>query len=112
MQASANTGIPARLLKNVFSRESQIWPGIYRTYRETGLGQMTENGADTVLLWNPVLLPPVLPAGSQPRNLRLGYGNLDKPAPEFAARRAGPQSGCLLPQLPRQYRPEPGQHQC
>lgn len=52
MQASQNTGVPARLLKNVFARESQIWPGIYTTYKEAGLGQLTSNGADMVLLWN------------------------------------------------------------
>ena len=52
LQVAAETGVPARLLKNVFSRESQIWPGIYRTYHEAGLGQLTEKGADTLLLWN------------------------------------------------------------
>jgi hypothetical protein len=52
MSVSQETGVPARLLKNVFARESQIWPGIYTTYKEAGLGQLTSNGADTVLLWN------------------------------------------------------------
>jgi hypothetical protein len=52
MSVSLETGVPARLLKNVFARESQIWPGIYTTYKEAGLGQLTSNGADTVLLWN------------------------------------------------------------
>jgi hypothetical protein len=50
MRVSEDTGVPARLLKNVFARESQIWPGIYKTYKEAGLGQLTSNGADTVLL--------------------------------------------------------------
>ena len=40
-------------MKMLFSRESQFWPGIFRTYKEAGLGQMTEGGADTLLLWNP-----------------------------------------------------------
>jgi hypothetical protein len=53
MQVSNESGVPARMLKNIFARESQIWPGIYKTYKEAGLGQLTSNGADIVLLWNP-----------------------------------------------------------
>jgi len=47
------TGVPARLLKNLFARESQFWPGISHNIGDIGLGQLTENGADTTLLWNP-----------------------------------------------------------
>jgi hypothetical protein len=50
----ANQGdVPAQLLKNLFSRESQFWPGVFRNGKDVGLGQMTEGGADTTLLWNP-----------------------------------------------------------
>lgn len=47
-----NTDVPAQLLKNLFSRESQFWPGVFRNGEDVGLGQLTENGADTILLWN------------------------------------------------------------
>lgn len=55
------TGIPAQLMKNIFSRESQFWPGFYKTYREAGLGQLTSDGADTVLLWNPTFFSQFCP---------------------------------------------------
>ncbi len=53
LKVSKDTGIPAQLMKNIFGRESQFWPGLYSDINEAGLGQMTEKGADTVLLWNP-----------------------------------------------------------
>lgn len=46
-------GVPAQLMKNLFAHESQFWPGIYEDDQEVGFGQLTENGADTALLWNP-----------------------------------------------------------
>jgi hypothetical protein len=46
------TGLPAQLLKNLFAQESQFWPGVFRVAREYGFGQMTDLGADTILLWN------------------------------------------------------------
>ena len=46
------TGVPAQLMKNLFAQESQFWPGIFRVPREYGLGQITDNGADSILLWN------------------------------------------------------------
>lgn len=46
------SGVPAQLMKNLFAQESQFWPGVFRVPYEFGLGQMTDNGADTILLWN------------------------------------------------------------
>jgi len=70
------TGMPAQLLKNVFSRESQLWPGTYHSYREAGLGQMTEKGADTVLLWNPEFFAQFCPLVLGRDTCDLGFGNL------------------------------------
>ncbi|HEX2696481.1 MAG TPA: hypothetical protein VHM28_02160, partial [Anaerolineales bacterium] len=53
ISTSKDTGVPAQLLKNLFARESQFWPGVFKASRDAGFGQLTENGADTALLWNP-----------------------------------------------------------
>ena len=79
LQASQDTGVPARLLKNVFARESQIWPGIFSTYKEAGLGQLTEQGADTVLLWNPDFFGQFCPLVLHQVYCDLGWGNLEPP---------------------------------
>ena len=52
LSVAQTDGVPAKLLKNIFLRESQFWPGIYEDIKEVGLGQLTDNGADTILLWN------------------------------------------------------------
>lgn len=49
---SQETGVPAQLMKNLFAQESQFWPGVFRVPYEFGLGQITDQGADSILLWN------------------------------------------------------------
>ncbi|MDO9130300.1 MAG: hypothetical protein Q7U34_10585, partial [Anaerolineales bacterium] len=71
-----DTGIPAQLLKNLFSRESQFWPGIVKSIPEVGLGQLTDNGADTALLWNPSFYEQFCPLVLQDSVCRKGYPHL------------------------------------
>lgn len=52
LSTAQDTGVPAHLLKNLFARESQFWPGVFRANTDVGLGQLTQNGADTTLIWN------------------------------------------------------------
>jgi hypothetical protein len=52
IQSALETGVPAQLMKNLFAQESQFWPGMFRVPYEYGLGQLTDKGADTILLWN------------------------------------------------------------
>ncbi|MEW5939467.1 MAG: hypothetical protein AB1750_07390 [Chloroflexota bacterium] len=54
LSVAQQTGVPAQLLKNLFARESQFWPGVILTGGDTGLGQLTDKGADTTLMWNPI----------------------------------------------------------
>jgi hypothetical protein len=52
IEVSQESSIPAQLLKNLFAQESQFWPGVFRVPYEFGLGQITDKGADAILLWN------------------------------------------------------------
>ena len=78
MSTSRDTGVPAQLLKNIFARESQLWPGIYQHVEEAGLGQLTENGAEAALLWNPDFFSQFCPLVLSQTTCDLGYGNLKK----------------------------------
>ncbi len=75
---SRDTGIPAWLMKNIFSRESQFWPGLYENWQEAGLGQLTEDGADTVLLWNPEFFAQFCPLVLDKVVCSWGFGNIDE----------------------------------
>jgi len=51
LEVAQDTGVPAQMLKRLFACESQFWPALFEG-SDTGLGQLTEDGADTTLLWN------------------------------------------------------------
>ncbi len=59
--AANKLNLPAQLMKNQFALESQFWPGEFRINDEFGLGQLTDMGADTVLLWNRVFFDQFCP---------------------------------------------------
>ncbi len=75
---SLQTQIPARLMKNLFAQESQFWPGVYRIGEEYGLGQITDTGADTVLLWNDEFYNQFCPLVLSAETCALGYAQLDE----------------------------------
>jgi hypothetical protein len=60
LEVAKKTNVPAQLMKNLFAVESQFWPGIFLP-QEYGLGQITEQGADAALLWNPVFFSEFCP---------------------------------------------------
>ena len=76
LNTAHDTGVPARLLKNLFARESQFWPGVFRVSHDAGLGQLTINGADTTLLWNPTFFSQYCPLVLSANTCSKGYLNL------------------------------------
>jgi len=77
IRVSTDTRIPAQLLKNIFSRESQFWPGFSGSYLEAGLGHLSDLGADTILLWNPNFFSQFCPLVLETTSCQRGFGNLD-----------------------------------
>lgn len=75
LSVAKDTGVPAHLLKNMFAIESQFWPG--RSLRnDIGLGQLTEKGADTALLWNPPFFRQFCPLVMDAAECSKGYLHL------------------------------------
>ncbi len=87
INTAQETGVPAQLLKNLFARESQFWPGIFKASTDAGLGQLTENGADTALLWNPSFFDQYCPLVLSSQACSKGYLHL-KPANQQLLRQA------------------------
>lgn len=77
LSTAQETSVPARLLKNLFARESQFWPGIYQAVGDVGLGQLTENGADTTLFWNHSFYNQFCPLILEDGACGAGYMHLD-----------------------------------
>jgi hypothetical protein len=51
IQVAKETNVPAQLMKNLFAAESQFWPGVFNS-DHLGLGHITDNGVEALLLWN------------------------------------------------------------
>ena len=78
LDTAKETNVPAHLLKNLFARESQFWPGIFQGAADIGLGQLTENGADTALFWNKSFFNQFCPLVMDAETCGLGYANLEE----------------------------------
>lgn len=55
--AAVMYNVPARLLKRMIGQESQFWPLYVGAAGEIGILQVTENGADVLLRYDPTLMP-------------------------------------------------------
>jgi hypothetical protein len=79
IEVANETGIPAQLMKNLFAQESQFWPGVFRVPYEFGLGQITDHGADVVLLWDPAFFSQFCPLVLSTEACEGGYLSLGEP---------------------------------
>ena len=71
LNVAKETSVPAHLMKNLFAIESQFWPGT--TKNDIGLGQLTEQGADTALMWNPPFAKQFCPLVMDSERCSKGY---------------------------------------
>jgi len=83
LNVAKDSGVPAHLLKNLFAKESQFWPGA-TLKTDIGLGQLTEHGADTTLMWNPPFFYQFCPLVMDSNNCKNGYLGLDDAQQEYA----------------------------
>lgn len=78
LEVAKETHLPAQVMKNIFAQESQFWPGIFRIPQEYGLGQITDMGADTILLWNKPFFESFCPLILSDITCQQGYLGLEK----------------------------------
>ena len=79
LEVAKETGVPAQMLKRLFARESQFWPAVFSdSDLDIGLGQLTENGADTTLLWNFSFFDQFCPLVLSAEKCEKGYLGLNK----------------------------------
>ena len=76
LKTSQETGVPARLMKNLFARESQFWPGHNPAWGEMGLGHLTEQGSDTTFAWNSSFYEQFCPSILSEERCSKGYAHL------------------------------------
>lgn len=82
LSVARDTGVPANLLKRMFSIESQFWPGASNK-TDIGLGQLTPEGADTTLLWNPPFFKQFCPLVMDSAECSKGYLGLTEEQQEY-----------------------------
>ena len=77
LNVAQETRVPAQMLKRLFARESQFWPAIFGD-SDIGLGQLTEDGADTTLLWNASFFEQFCPLVLSAERCERGYIHLSE----------------------------------
>ena len=76
LDAAQETQVPAVLLKRLFARESQFWPGVFNEGTDVGLGQLTVEGADFAFTWNAIFFEQFCPFVLDESECKKGYLHL------------------------------------
>jgi hypothetical protein len=76
LAAARQTNVPPQLIKAIIGQESQFWP-LWTGKQEVGLIQLTDDGADTVMRWNPGLFAIYCPRSILPSRCDYGYAILN-----------------------------------
>ena len=77
VEVAKDTGVPGQLMKNLFAQESQFWPGVFTSTDHIGLGHLTDNGAEVLLLWNPTFFNQFCPLVLESGICQRGYVRLN-----------------------------------
>lgn len=75
-KAAIEFNVPARILKGIITQETQFWTD-GNPVNEWGFGQITENGADMLLSWNPTFYSQICIPHLGNEYCSNGYHNLD-----------------------------------
>lgn len=78
LEAAQEAEVPAVLLKRLFARESQFWPGVFNSGTDIGLGQLTFEGADFVFTWNAIFYEQFCPVVLDEEACDKGYLHLSE----------------------------------
>lgn len=78
LKVAQEINLPATLVKRLFAKESQFWPGEFRIVKEFGLGQITDLGADAILIWNPSFFQKFCPTQLDKNVCAKGYLRLNE----------------------------------
>ena len=74
LNAAIEEQIPAAMFKNLLIQESQMWPQASRHVPpEYGIGQLTENGTDTLLMWNNPFFKKICNQALEPEKCKKDY---------------------------------------
>jgi hypothetical protein len=100
IEVAQETGVPAQLLKNLFAQESQFWPGAFNRMGHLGLGHLTDQGAEVLLLWNRSFFDQFCPLVLHTDACTKGYLNLDPPEQAILRGALALQANADCPECP------------